>query len=204
MPRTPIRRAALAVTAAGLFSIAPLAGAQAAHAAVYPPFPGGFTISTTLVIAGGQLTFTATLPTGQTIHFQLALPIQGIPFLRASRGTERTPLTEQLATYTTDAHGRVSGKVTIPANTTPGVHMLTLTAEGSRQTWSTPITVIRPSSVAHRKAIAAPDTMYNKPLAVKGSSLRMNEAAGASGLVVAGGAAVLALRRRRGSKEDQS
>jgi hypothetical protein len=204
MPRTSIRRATLAVTAAGLISIAPLASAQAAHAAVYPPLPGGFTISTTLVFAGGDLTFTATLPTGQTIRFQLALPVQGIPILRASRGTERTPLTERLATYTTDAHGRVSGKITIPADTTPGVHMLTLTVEGSRQTWSTPITVSQPSSVAHRKAIAAPGTMYNKPLAVRGSSLRVNEAAGASGLIVAGGAAVLALRRRRGSNEDRS
>jgi hypothetical protein len=204
MPRTSIRRTALAVTAASLITIAPLVGAQAAHAAVYPPVPVGFGINTSIVIAGGRITFTATLFTGQTIFLQLSLPT-GTPFpgLRASRGTGRTQLVERLGTYTADAQGHVSGEVTIPANTTPGVHLLTLTAKGSKQVWSTPITVSRPGSVAHDTAIAAVNTNYKKPLTPSASSSRMTEAAEAAGLVAVGGAAVAAIRRRRRTSEDQ-
>ncbi|MEZ0092399.1 hypothetical protein [Streptacidiphilus sp. EB129] len=202
MPTQSVRRAALAATAAGLVAAAPLACAQSARAAAYPPVPGGFSVSASLVIAGGHLVFSATLPGGQQIVLNLVLPTlpPTLPLplgARASRSVHRVPLQQQLATFTADAEGHVSGEVTIPANTTPGVHLLTLTPKGSNKVLSVPVLVSLPSNAAENTYLSAATVAYKKPLIRSASSLLSAQAAAAAGLAVGGAAAVTLLRRRR-------
>jgi hypothetical protein len=202
---TPSKRAALAVAATGLIAAAPVACAQAAHAADYPPGLGDISVSTSLVIVGGHLTFTATLPSGPPILVQVTLP--SLPTAlpgAASRGVaRRAPLTQRLATFTADPQGHVSGQVTIPANTAPGDYQLTVTAPGSKHVLSTPIRVSLPRTNASANVqLNALDTAYKKPLATSGSGSPSRQATAAAGLAVGVGAAVVAVRRRR-SRNDQ-
>ena len=199
MPTPSMRRAALAVTAASLITAAPVACAEAAHAADYPPGLGNINVSAGLVIVGGHITFTATLPSGQPITVQVTLPpIPTAPVGAASRGeTRRVPLTQRLATYTADAQGHVSGQVTIPADTAPGAYLLTLTAEGSKDVLSTPIRVSPPGNVSADAQLNTLSSAYKKPLAASESVVTSRQVTATAGLAVGVGAAVVAVRRRR-------
>ncbi len=130
----PARRACAVAAAAGPSRPGGLAGASPARAQAYPPGGSAFVSSTTLVLVGGHLTFTATLPFAEPVVVDLSLPIlPPLPGPSAAAGTQanqtkhqETQATRTLATLMPDAHGRVFGTVTIPSSTVPGDHVLRL------------------------------------------------------------------------------
>lgn len=145
------RRAGVVAAAASLSCLGVLTGASTAQAQPYPPPGGPFIVSTTLVIAGGHLTFTATLPFGKPIVVELNLPTP-LPLPGPSRfaGThagspnhQEAEPAQKLATLVPDARGHVFGSITIPRGTVPGDHVLTLaTTNGHRTLMASPLRIL--------------------------------------------------------------
>jgi hypothetical protein len=202
------RRAGVVAAATGLSFLGALAGASEARAQAYPPGGGPFVVSATLVIVGGHLTFTATLPFGEPIVVELNLP--PLPGQSPSPGTQAgsprryAGQTRTLAMLVPDAHGRISGSVTVPRGTVPGPHVLTLaTAHGHHVILSSPLRVLpvpsRDAEPPQRPADgyvdaafvqASPARQFVKPLLAAGA------------MTVGSGLGGWALRRTRRCRDD--
>lgn len=183
----------MVAAATGLSCLGALAGASAAQAQCYPPGGGPFVVSTTLVIAGGKLTFTATLPCGQPIVVELSLP--PLPPLPAHphsgsvdvvpKGRQDVKAPQALATLVPDAHGHVSGSVTIPQGTAPGQHTLTLVTTKDHHVLVTAPLRVEAGTVAPMRLQQDPSRHFTRPLLAAGA------------MTVGTGLGGWALRRRR-------
>ncbi len=114
MTASPRWRVALASAAsAALLVAAPLAATQTAYAQPYPPSTRLLSVSRTDVSAGDSLSFSSR---------DVFAPGAGVTAL-----LESTPVV--LGHFRADAHGAVSGTVTIPRSTPGGWHVFRLTSD---------------------------------------------------------------------------
>lgn len=139
--------------------------------AAYGPTTGpSITVSPTVVAPGGTVTITCTgFDPGETVIIVL----------------HTDPVT--LGTATADPSGDVHTTVTIPTNTTPGQHTITVTGETSGLTLSATITVEGAVTAAAAPSSSLPFT---------GANVAATTGVGA-GAVAIGGGLVLAARKRR-------
>ncbi|TDC20744.1 hypothetical protein E1265_20640 [Streptomyces sp. 8K308] len=122
MLRRSVWRTALAVLAAvAVLFMAPLTGAEAAHAHPYPPpSPPSLSVNPFFVVAGDPVRFTAK---GFSPNQQVVAVLRDRP---------NTPL----GTFVANAQGKVSGSVTIPVSTRLGFHELQLKGQNPNLTVS--------------------------------------------------------------------
>ncbi|MET8948699.1 hypothetical protein ABZX30_35570 [Streptomyces sp. NPDC004542] len=190
MTRSPRWRGALASAAsAAVLLAAPLVGAQTAHAepgpypppypAPYPPRPPALTLTATTVHAGDRLGFRGT-------GF---VPRQRVDAVLRS-------VVVVLGKFRADEHGVVTGTVTIPRRTSPGLHTFKLIGRDPERRASARIRVLRPK---HRADLNGPDDGQPTSAGPADESGRTALAGGsaAAGLVSLGGGTMLAMRRRR-------
>lgn len=163
---------ALAASAAPAVPAAPMASG---HCTSYPANNNcTYTISVTIVTPGGTITFTIT---------GIFTPFESITIYIHS-----TPVV--VGHLTADAHGNVSGTVTVPADTPPGQH--TLEAVGANgQTASIPFTV---SATPGSTTGASGSSSGSLPFT--GADIAAMSAVGAA-LIIGGGVAFTTGRRRK-------
>ncbi|GAA2629314.1 hypothetical protein [Streptomyces vastus] len=157
MPRRPGRHVALAAATASLIAATPLVAAEPAFAQ-YPPAPNvvidddtvapgdsitftatgfesGEEVVVSLVPAGGAAAGGATVGAGATGGAATALlrtsPSSVRAFMAAAPVGDEDKGTVVLGTFTADENGVVTGTVTIPSNTRPGVYLLRLVGQSS-------------------------------------------------------------------------
>ena len=119
--RSVWRTALTALAAIAVLFTAPLTGMEAAHAQTYPPPPPpSMKVDPFFVVAGDPVRFAAT---GFSPNQQVVAVLRDRP---------NTPL----GTFQTDAHGNVSGSVTIPRSTATGFHELQLKGQNPNLTAS--------------------------------------------------------------------
>ncbi|MEU9009423.1 hypothetical protein AB0D12_06470 [Streptomyces sp. NPDC048479] len=166
MPRRSGWRVALAATTTSLIAAASLVAAQPA-VAQYPPAPG-VVIDDNTVAPGDPINHTATgfQPLEQVVVSLVPAPgAAAAGALRASPASVR-PLASAtpngdgggsgggggggggggsvvLGTFTADANGKVTGRITIPAGVRPGVYLYQLVGQTSGLTLSARVTVSR-------------------------------------------------------------
>ncbi|WP_133259867.1 hypothetical protein [Streptacidiphilus pinicola] len=198
------------MAATGLSCLGAVTGASAADAEAYPPGGGPFVVSTTLVISGGRLTFTATLPFGEPIVVELALPTlpalpgpspSGSPHADVPKRHDRPPQT--LATLVPDAHGHVCGSVTIPAGTAPGDHLLMLATTKSHHVLAaTPLQVLSSASGGTASARVGVEDTAQPPVQTRQAQQFTRPLLAAGAMTVGTGLGGWALRRRRPRHDD--
>lgn len=190
MTRPPQWRGTLASAASAAVLVAvPLVGAQPAHAETaqpYPPPPPTLTLSATTVHAGDRLGFRGTgFAPRQRVEADLRSHVVVLGYFRAN------------------AHGVVTGTVTIPRRTTPGFHTFELVGRKPYRKASARIRVLRPEHRADLNEPGnAPDDSgrpADADVADQGGPTPLAEGSAAAGLVSLGGGTMLALRRRRSS-----
>jgi hypothetical protein len=165
-----------------------------------------------LVIAGGHLTFSATLPFAEPIVVQLTLPPLPQPrsespsaaasHVNQSWSQDVAPKT--LVTLVPDAQGHVSGSVTIPPQTIPGDHVLTLTtANGQQVLAATPLRVLQSASADTLSAQVGAGNVAWRPSERASAAGQFTKPLLAAGAMTIGtGLGGWALRRRRSQPED--
>ncbi|MGW5257502.1 hypothetical protein ACWERW_31905 [Streptomyces sp. NPDC004012] len=176
--------------------VAPLMGAQTAHAQ-YPPPPPTLTLNTTTVRIGETLTFHGT---------GFAPPPAGFPARLVTAQVESRPI--EIGRFLIAADGTVDGTVTIPRRVRVGWHTFRLVERNPRVSVGTRIRVLPRLGApggpggpggGHGRNSSWEHSRHRANLAATGSEKALAVGGTAAGLIAAGGGTVLAVRRRRSS-----